>query len=248
VTGVPATFRFYASIGDSLSEGVGDPGRSGALRGWAERLAERLREDNPRMEFLKIAVRGLLTAEVRDRQLEHARMYHPDLVSVVVGANDVLMPQPLDAAAVEADLEAMVAAFAPDAVVLMATLPQFGPSRPWMPRRPGDLQARLDAVNDTIRRVAARHGARLLELKDHPAMRHPALWSFDGLHPSGYGHALMADGFATLLGLPSREPVPPGVFTRMRATGEQVRWTAPVAAAFLRRHLRRRFIPRSDGR
>jgi lysophospholipase L1-like esterase len=253
MTGVTPTFRFYASIGDSLSEGIGDPGPDGALRGWAARLAERLREDSPRMEFLKIGVRGLLTAEIRDRQLEHARRYHPDLVSIVVGGNDVLAPGRFDVALVETDLDALVAAFAADAVVLMATLPRFGPVRPWMPRRPTDLRARLDAVNDVIRRVAARHGARLLELEDHPAMRHPALWSFDGLHPSAYGHALMADGFAALLGLPPRQPVPPGPVARMRATVEQVRWTTPVALAFLRRHLhsphfRRRSIPRSDGR
>jgi lysophospholipase L1-like esterase len=248
MTPVPPAFRFYAAIGDSLSEGIGDPGPDRALLGWTARLAARLREQNPRMDFLKIGVRGLLTAEVRDRQLEHARMYHPDLVSIVVGGNDLLAPGPLDVVALEADLDALVAPFAADAVVLMATLPRFGPVRPWMPRRPADLAARLDVLNAVIRRVAERHGARVLELQDHPAMRHPALWSFDGLHPSAYGHALLAEGFAALLGLPHREPPVPGRVARVRATGEQIRWTTPVALSFLRRHLRLRVIPRSAGR
>src|SRR6187200_1872004 len=45
----------YVAIGDSLSEGIGDPLPGGGVRGWAVLLAEHLRQVSPEMSFTNLA-------------------------------------------------------------------------------------------------------------------------------------------------------------------------------------------------
>ena len=86
-------WRRFVAVGDSMTEGVGDPVPGGGLRGWADRLAEALRAERPDLEYANLAIRGLRTAEVRDRQLDRALALRPDLASALSGMNDLLDPR-----------------------------------------------------------------------------------------------------------------------------------------------------------
>src|SRR4029079_12349103 len=85
-----AVFRRYVALGDSTTEGMDDPRPDGTYRGWADRLAERLTQDNPNLLYANLAVRGRRTYQVREEQLGPALALEPDIATVVAGLNDLL--------------------------------------------------------------------------------------------------------------------------------------------------------------
>src|ERR1700754_2035550 len=109
-----AMFRRYVALGDSTTEGMDDPRPDGTYRGWADRLAERLASDNPRLLYANLAIRGRRIYPVRagpisqgrDEQPAPALAFRPDLATVVAGLNDLLRRR-YDADATAGCLETM---------------------------------------------------------------------------------------------------------------------------------------------
>ena len=64
----------YVAIGDSFTEGIGDPepGAPGGHRGWADRVAEVLAAQNTNFAYANLAVRGKLAQQILDDQVEPA--------------------------------------------------------------------------------------------------------------------------------------------------------------------------------
>ncbi len=75
----------YVAVGDSFTEGVGDPGPDGAFVGWADRLAVLLADRRPEGDFdyTNLAVRGKLldqiVADQVPRAVELARTWSPSV-------------------------------------------------------------------------------------------------------------------------------------------------------------------------
>ena len=88
---VVTTFRRFVAIGDSSTEGLEDPDGQGGYRGWADRLAEHIadNQDEP-LEYANLAIRGLRMQEIRTRQLDDALAMNPDLLTVFGGMNDAI--------------------------------------------------------------------------------------------------------------------------------------------------------------
>ncbi|MDQ3940440.1 MAG: SGNH/GDSL hydrolase family protein [Actinomycetota bacterium] len=200
------SYTRFVAIGDSLTEGVGDPVRGGRLRGWADRLADILRLVEPGLRYFNLARRGLTTRQVRDGQLERALELEPDLTSVLVGMNDLIRPD-FDAAAYERDLEELVDTFTSRGVtVLTGTFPDVTAVIPVPARLTASIRRRLDAASEVIRRVSARHGTVLVDVNDMPDELIRANFSIDGLHPNERGHLLIARSFAVKLGIETGLP------------------------------------------
>jgi lysophospholipase L1-like esterase len=217
----------FVALGDSLTEGVGDPRPDGTLRGWASRLAEILGSDRD-VRFVNLARRSLLTAQVREHQLEPALALHPDLASVVAGMNDILRPR-FDLEAYEGEMDAMVGALsAGGATVLTSTFPDFSWRLLPKPARV-TMRSRLEAAGHAVLRVAEHHGAICLDAWTAPEIRDRGVLSVDRLHPGPRGHHLIALRAAAALDerlglgldIPGTEPPPP-------AAGQlaQARWLA----------------------
>ncbi|GGM13426.1 SGNH hydrolase [Streptomyces fumigatiscleroticus] len=183
-----STPRFVA-LGDSLTEGVGDPVGDG-WRGWAALLAPRL-ADGP-VEFTNLAVSGAQTRDVLERQLPAGLALRPDLASVVVGVNDTLR-RTFDLHAVAARLDAVYAALTGQgAVLLTACLPDPGTmlGLPGALARP--LARRQRAVNAVVHALSDRHGALHLHACEGDWITDRAMWSVDRLHPGERGHRQLA--------------------------------------------------------
>ncbi|MER6185663.1 SGNH/GDSL hydrolase family protein [Streptomyces sp. NPDC001652] len=204
----------FVALGDSLTEGVGDPVGEG-WRGWAALLADGIGEC---VEFTNLAVSGSQTRDVLERQLPAGLALRPDLVSVVVGVNDTLRCT-FDIHAVASRLDAVYAAFAlQGAVVLTACLPDPGAmlGLPGALARP--LARRQRAVNTVVHALSERYGAVHLHAAEGAWLVDRAMWSADRLHPGERGHRQLAVRFHALLteaGLatgatPSPEPEFPG--------------------------------------
>ncbi|MBT2412296.1 SGNH/GDSL hydrolase family protein [Streptomyces sp. ISL-12] len=200
----------YVALGDSLTEGVGDP-VAGGWRGWAALLAGSLAgEDERPVEFRNLAVSGAQTRDVLEAQLPAGLALRPDLVSVVIGVNDTLR-RAFDIHAVAARLDEVYAAFsAQDAVLLTACLPDPGTmlGLPGALARP--LARRQRAVNTVVHALSERYGALHLHAGDGDWVTDRAMWSADRLHPGERGHrqlAVRAHGLLAAHGL-ARGPAP----------------------------------------
>ncbi|MEW2450082.1 SGNH/GDSL hydrolase family protein [Streptomyces parvulus] len=186
----------FVALGDSLTEGVGDPVGRGR-RGWAALLAAGLAEQP--VHFTNLARSGAQTGDVAERQLPAGLALRPDLVSVVVGVNDTLR-RTFDLGAVAARLDTVYAACTGrGALLLTACLP--GPGE--MLGLPGPLARplarRQRAVNDVVHALSTRYGAVHLHACEGDWTTDRAMWSADRLHPGEQGHRQLALRFHALL-------------------------------------------------
>ncbi|MCP3816969.1 SGNH/GDSL hydrolase family protein [Streptomyces sp. A3M-1-3] len=209
------TLRF-AALGDSLTEGVGDPVADG-WRGWAALLADGLVPGEPQVEFHNFAVSGAQTRDVAEQQLPAALAFRPDLASVVVGVNDTLRCT-FDIHEVAGRLDTVCDALTGDGAQLMtACLPDPGTmlGLPGALARP--LARRQRAVNAVVHALSERYGAVHLHAAEGDWVTDRAMWSADRLHPGERGHRMLAAHFHALLATaghaagpaPGREPEQP---------------------------------------
>ncbi|MHC3471775.1 SGNH/GDSL hydrolase family protein [Streptomyces sp. 7R007] len=186
----------FVALGDSLTEGVGDPVGDG-WRGWAALLAGGLAEQA--VEFTNLAVSGAQTREVLEQQLPAALALRPDVVSVVIGVNDTLRCT-FDIHRVAERLDKVYAAFTGQgAVLLTACLPDPGSmlGLPGALARP--LARRQRAVNRVVHALSERYGAVHLHAAEGAWLVDRAMWSADRLHPGERGHRQLAVRFHALL-------------------------------------------------
>ena len=205
-----------AALGDSLTEGLGDPTSDGAWRGWAALLAGGLRPLAEAVELRNLAVSGARTPDVLHRQLPLARQHRPQLASVVVGVNDTLRAS-YDIADVARNLDTTMAALTADgALLLTACLPDPGRmlGLPAPLARP--LARRMHSVNEVVHALSERYAAVHVHVAGAEWAHQAGMWSVDRLHPSERGHRALAREFHALLaargmavGLPP-EPEPTG--------------------------------------
>lgn len=235
-------FTRFVALGDSTTEGLDDPypGRQ-TYRGWADRLAERLAALNPDFAYANLAIRGRLSWQIREQQMEPALAMRPDLVSMIGGLNDVLRRR-FDLDFVIGQMEEMVVAFRnAGATVITATYPD--PSA--VMRVTGIVRDRVVGFNAAIREMSVRHDTVLLDM-ERDGLADPRFWSEDRLHANAEGHDRIAAAVAELLELPDAdhswaEPLPPlETKPRVRAVTEEVVWAAKFFGPWIWRRLRGR--------
>ncbi|MFJ9607575.1 SGNH/GDSL hydrolase family protein [Kitasatospora sp. NPDC101176] len=184
----------FVALGDSLTEGVGDP-VAGGLRGWAAVLARSLAPEGQDVEFTNLAASGALTTDLTTRQLPAALALRPAVAAVVVGGNDTLRAG-FDIRRTALELDSTLGELsAHGAVLLTACLPDPGTllRLPAPLARP--LARRMRAVNTVVHALSTRHRAVHLHLADLPWCARRHLLSADRLHPSAEGHHLIAHRF-----------------------------------------------------
>lgn len=231
-------FRRYVALGDSFTEGVGDPDplRPNGVRGWADRVAEQLSRHDPDFRYANLAVRGRLLDPIVDEQLDTAIAMEPDLITIYAGGNDLMRPG-LDVDDLIRRYErALMRLTATGATVVAFTACDVG----WAPVFRW-FRGRTAVYNELLREVAERHGVLLLDfwrLTDYHDYR---MWDVDRLHMSTAGHERMAAevldllGVEHLLGAPLLPPDPAAQTTDLAGNAE---WVRIFLAPWLYRRLR----------
>ena len=233
------SYRRFVALGDSTTEGLMDLYPDGRLRGWADRLAERLAELEPELRYANLAVRGRLARQVRAEQLEPALALRPDLASLLAGLNDLLRRN-CDVASVAAEIEATAGALRDaGADVLLFTLPDPVQVNPLA----RSAAVRLRRLNVAVREIAARRGAFVVDLERAPVASDPRLWDLDRLHANPEGHRRIAAAAAHALGLPDADETWTAVFPEPFP-----RRTARAHAVWAHRHFTPWLIRRLRGR
>ncbi|MEU0237545.1 SGNH/GDSL hydrolase family protein [Nocardiopsis sp. NPDC006198] len=238
----------YVALGDSHTEGVGDGDDETGLRGWADRLADRLAATGARVEYANLAVRGRLARQVREEQLAPALEMRPDVATVFAGVNDVIRSG-YDAGAVVGHMEAMFAELtASGARVATLTFPDIARIAPLT--KP--LLPRVLDFNERLRAAAGRHGVVVADVAAHEVSTDRRLWATDRLHCTPLGHDRIAGALASALTLPGADGSWADALPRMPersallAVAEEVRWLGTFLGPWILRRLRGRSS--GDGR
>ena len=196
------TFQRYVALGDSFTEGVGDPdpSRPNGWRGWADRFAEALAGSaGPDFGYANLAIRGRKLPAIIDEQLEPALALKPDLVTIHGGANDVLRPKvDLDALATRYD-DAVARLTASGAKVVMFTVADPGPN-PVMSM----MRGRMAIFNEAVREIADRHGTTLVDMWRMRGWTVAEIMDVDRLHLNPVGHQMIAIAVLDTLELAAR--------------------------------------------
>ena len=239
------TYSRYVALGDSQTEGLWDGDADSGVRGFADRLAERLDELQPGVLYANLAVRSRRIRDVLDDQLPRAMTMQPDLITSCIGMNDVTRPGRIFDRALE-DINLLHDRLAESgATIVTTTFPDLAKILP-VGRF---LGARVVQINAVIRAAADRHGFRLVDLYEAESISDTRVWSPDRIHGSPEGHALFAAAAAEALDLPgsnhdwampSADVATPGFQSRMYS---QALWAQNLLMPWLWRHLR----GRSDG-
>jgi lysophospholipase L1-like esterase len=179
----------YVAIGDSFTEGVGDPEPSnpGGYRGWADRVAEVLAETADDFAYANLAIRGRLLNQISDEQAQAALELKPDLISVSAGGNDLIRPG-ADPDEVSVRVESLVQRLrSEDATVVLFTGPDIG-ATPVLRR----VRGKVAIYNENIRAIAQKHDAIIADMWALAALGDPRMWAPDRLHFSAIGHNTIA--------------------------------------------------------
>jgi acyl-CoA thioesterase-1 len=171
----------YVAVGDSAAQGIG---ASIPDNGYVGILARRIRERTG--GSLRVVNLGIVGGTVRtaiDSQLPTFRKLQPDIVTVSVGANNILA---FDEAVFERDLRELLAAMPDHAII--AELPSFH-------FLPGERNVRL--ANTILRAMAAERGMPVAPL--HAATARPIAvirhFAGDLFHPNDRGYRAWAAAF-----------------------------------------------------
>lgn len=207
----------YVALGDSITEGFCDPivGTGEPWLGWADRLAAILdghgRLEGRELEFANLAVRGRRVHDVINDQVPRAIELKADLVSILIGGNDLMSPS-ADPDLIAAELETGVIALRGAGIdVLLATC--FDPAVAFFLK---PFRGRAAVYNGNLWSIARRHGTATVDLWGLRELQQRSMWAEDRIHLSAAGHRLLASRAAHSLGVPYFElagasaPKPPG--------------------------------------
>ena len=196
------SYHRFVVLGDSCAEGLDDPyPDQRAYRGWADFVAARLAQDEPRFRYANLAVRGRRLDQIVPEQVPAATRLEPDLVALFGGGNDV-MSRGWDPRTVARRVDAAVRACTEiSPVVVTFTLSDISHRMP-LGRR---MRPRIVALNEAICEAAVSYGALLIDLWPDQAVTDSRYFGADRLHLSALGHRRLAAYVLGLLGV-SHDP------------------------------------------
>ncbi len=239
-------FLRYVALGDSFTEGVGDPdpARPNGLRGWADRVAEVLAAQPGAEEFgyANLAIRGRKLAPIVAEQVAPALRLEPDLISIHAGANDVLRPRvDLDALAATYD-DAIGALSRSGARVVVFTT--FDPGNSGLYAA---LRGRMAIYNEHVREISDRHGTTLVDMWRMRDSNPAEVFDSDRMHLNAVGHQHIAFAVLDALGIAHEVERLPRLTVPLLSRSEQLREHASWTKEFLGPWVHRRVTGRSSG-
>ncbi|MBX3091015.1 MAG: SGNH/GDSL hydrolase family protein [Cryobacterium sp.] len=198
------TFRSFAAIGDSFTEGVGDELPDGSVRGWADLVALGLaaaqaESGSAPFGYANLAIRGRLLGPILDEQLDAAIALKPDLLSLNGGGNDIMRPK----VSVESVAEKLAAAATKAMASGIHVLLLSGGN----PTNHIPLGARIEVRGEQLAvavraRVPESANVTFVDNWSDAELTDLRYWSIDKLHLNALGHRRVAGNILTALGVP----------------------------------------------
>lgn len=192
---VPPIPHTYLAVGDSLTVGL----YASEGHGFAQLVADRL---PPGSAFSVAAVTGSGIEHTLEQLPLELEEHHPDIISVEVGINNLTTMNASGFAISYLRLLRAIADQAPDALVVVCTVP-------WTGQNPtAETYARALEFNGVITAAATAYGHLVAPCWDALLWRYDYLSDRDTFHPNNLGHEALADAVWSVLGpaLQERQP------------------------------------------
>lgn len=210
---LPANSRLLF-IGDSITdagrEPAGEPapwGSAGLGRGYVSLVESWLLATRPDAR-IRVFNRGNSGNTVRDlaaRWQTDVLDLKPDIVSIMIGVNDVWRqfdtPLRTETHVLPAEYERTLEQLATRTLATLAAPERLVLATPFFfePHRADPMRARMDEYGAIVRRLAAKHGATFIDtqaaLDAVLAHVHPMSLAWDRIHPQPVGHMILARAF-----------------------------------------------------
>ncbi|WP_374977928.1 SGNH/GDSL hydrolase family protein [Microbacterium trichothecenolyticum] len=235
----PHPWRRYVAIGDSFTEGVGDPEPSApnGFRGWADRVAEVLSEQVDDFAYANLAIRGRLIGQIVDEQVAPAIALKPDLVTFSAGGNDVIRPSGDPDHVAQLFEDAVVRLSRDGATVVVFT----GIDTAFTPVFRG-IRGKVAIYNENIRAIADKYDCIVADqwaLKEVQDMR---FFDDDRLHYNALGHHEVARMVLRALNVPNElqpmQPDPLPLRTWRQARAVDIVWAREYLVPWVLRRVR----------
>jgi lysophospholipase L1-like esterase len=192
----------YVALGDSYT--IGTATRSAAER-WPDQLVAWLGAGPTTLHLVaNLGVNGYTSADVIRDELPAIDGLRPELVSLLVGVNDVVQGIPPERYRANAAviLDALLARLPADRILTVAT-----PDYTVTPHgadygAPAAQAAGIRVVNETLRDLAADRGIAFVDIHDLSLLAGTdrTLVADDGLHPSGAQYARWVERIGPVVG------------------------------------------------
>lgn len=193
-------WRRMVAIGDSFTEGIGDPEPSlpGGHRGWADRVAEVLSAQVDDFAYANLAVRGRLIAQIVAEQIEPALALSPDLITFSAGGNDVIRPgsDPDEVAQQFEDAVAVLSAHGATVVVFTGIDTNFTPVF-------RGIRGKVAIYNENIRAIAEKYDCIVADQWALKEIQDTRFFDDDRLHLNSLGHHEVARMVLRALNVPN---------------------------------------------
>lgn len=186
----------FAILGDSAAAGIGDTDEHGVNKGWGYYLTQSF---NHPIVYINLSRPGAQSAEVLSHQLPIATFFNPDIAAVIVGGNDALrngfhpekfrqnLYQTLSNLTETGTQVLLLQLHDPTKIVKL-------------PKLLGSiLLRRINAVNSVTQNLAKEFNLDILQTRRMNHIYDRKVWHIDRMHPSKYGHQLIAQQFREIL-------------------------------------------------
>ena len=202
----------YVALGDSYTIGTA---LERADERWPDRLVAALGGDPPILELVaNLGVNGFTSGDVIANELPRLEPLRPDLVSVLVGVNDVVqgVPETTYRANVETILDALLARLRPDRILAVST-PDYTVTPSGADYGdPVRQAAGIRRNNAILRDASSARGIAWVDIHELSlrAADDRTLVAGDGLHPSGAQYRLWVERIGPVVrALVGEDPRPP---------------------------------------
>lgn len=229
----------YVAIGDSFTEGIGDPEPTvpGGHRGWADRVAEVLSQGTEDFAYANLAVRGKLIRQIIDEQLEPALALRPDLITISAGGNDVIRPG-TDPDEIAVRFEYAIDRLSRDhATIVIFTGVDVGFSNVFR-----GIRGKVAIYNENLRIVAKKYDCIVADQWALTEIQDMRMWAPDRLHLNSLGHHTVARMVLEALNvendLEPLKPEPLPVSTWRQARVEDLSWAREYLVPWVLRRVR----------
>jgi acyl-CoA thioesterase I len=179
----------YLALGDSTGTGVG--AKHG---GYVARLFARIEQTHPGSRLVNLCAGAAATADVLREQLKQASGTGPTVITISVGANDLI--RGIRAESFARNFEEIVVRLrrGTGAPILLMNIPDLSlsPAVPTYMRE--SARRHIVAYNKRIDEIAKRHCLPVVDLysRSREFSEHPEFFSQDGIHPSDEGYEFWA--------------------------------------------------------
>lgn len=186
----------YLALGDSYTIGTG---ASDSAHSWPSIVAGRLEKKlGHHIELSNPAVNGFTTLDLIDKELSYVKELKPDLVSVLIGVNDLVCNRSAEEyrSSLVTIYDAIASLRLPEGHVLAVSIPnwsavpaarEFG--------EPAFIRATTNAFNAVAREEAAMRGFTWVDITvvSTSGLGSPGWISTDNLHPADAQYAAWAE-------------------------------------------------------